>query len=194
MIKIAWILSSWQVHKKICIPLPGIFQRGRLYKARSCGSIVRDSVNQSLHNSSSTSTRSTANIGETSNVRHSAQFSEKNRILSNCLGATRLLGSDGDINQHNTTLDSANIKTKNTAFTQNGGAPILFTISTINPPPMTTRTDTFTLHSACNNNNNNNNINRNSPASPIHHQHHHSHRHHHRLSDASLCSSKCWCW
>lgn len=34
----------FQVHKKLCLPLPGLFNRGRLYKAQSCGSIVRDRV------------------------------------------------------------------------------------------------------------------------------------------------------
>ncbi|KAK7792383.1 hypothetical protein R5R35_007735 [Gryllus longicercus] len=34
----------FQVHKKLCLPLPGLFGRGRLYKAQSCGSIVRDHV------------------------------------------------------------------------------------------------------------------------------------------------------
>lgn len=28
-----------QVHRKLCIPLPGLFQRGRMYKAQSCGSL-----------------------------------------------------------------------------------------------------------------------------------------------------------
>ncbi|XP_076385135.1 SNF related kinase isoform X1 [Megachile rotundata] len=32
------------VHKKLCVPLPGLFGKGRLYKARSCGSIARDRV------------------------------------------------------------------------------------------------------------------------------------------------------
>ena len=36
----------FQVHKKLCLPLPGLFSRGRLYKAQSCGSIVRDRVVQ----------------------------------------------------------------------------------------------------------------------------------------------------
>lgn len=84
--------SSIKVHKKICIPLPGIFQRGRLYKAQSCSSIVRDKVIQS----SSTNLNGNNN---TSNVRHSALFIDKSRILSNCLGARLLGGSDGDINQ-----------------------------------------------------------------------------------------------
>lgn len=81
-----------QVHKKICIPLPGIFQRGRLYKAQSCSSIVRDKVIQS----SSTNLNGNNN---TPNIRHSALFTNKSRILSNCLGARLLGGSDGDINQ-----------------------------------------------------------------------------------------------
>ncbi|XP_049862989.1 SNF-related serine/threonine-protein kinase-like isoform X1 [Schistocerca gregaria] len=42
------LLSRYfQVHKKLCLPLPGLFGRGRLYKAQSCGSIVRDRVTSS---------------------------------------------------------------------------------------------------------------------------------------------------
>lgn len=72
--------------------MPGIFQRGRLYKAQSCSSIVRDKVIQS----SSTNLNGNNN---TQNARHSALFTDKSRILSNCLGARLLGGSDGDINQ-----------------------------------------------------------------------------------------------
>ncbi|KAL1517480.1 hypothetical protein ABEB36_001242 [Hypothenemus hampei] len=37
----------FQVHKKLCIPLPVIFNRNaRLYKAQSCGSLVRDKINK----------------------------------------------------------------------------------------------------------------------------------------------------
>lgn len=71
----------------MCIPIPGIFQRGRLYKAQSCSSIVRDKVQQ-------------PHIQATTTDRHSAIFTEKSRILSNCLGS-RILGSDSDINQNN---------------------------------------------------------------------------------------------
>lgn len=40
------LLSRYfQVHKKLCLPLPGLFGRGRLYKAQSCGSIIRERVN-----------------------------------------------------------------------------------------------------------------------------------------------------
>lgn len=76
-----------QVHKKLCIPIPGIFQRGRLYKAQSCSSIVRDKVQQ-------------PHIQTATTDRHSAVFTDKSRILRNCLGS-RLLGSDSDINQNN---------------------------------------------------------------------------------------------
>ncbi|KAK5642127.1 hypothetical protein RI129_008294 [Pyrocoelia pectoralis] len=36
----------FQVHKKLYIPLPGIFSRNRLYKAQSCGSLIRDKISQ----------------------------------------------------------------------------------------------------------------------------------------------------
>lgn len=77
------------MHKKLCIPLPGIFQRGRLYKAQSCSSILRDKITPPT-----SSGCQSANTG-----RHSALFAEKTRVLRNCLGS-RHIGSDGDINQN----------------------------------------------------------------------------------------------
>ncbi|XP_055539570.1 SNF-related serine/threonine-protein kinase [Wyeomyia smithii] len=91
--KIKILGRYFQVHKKIYVPLSGLFQRGRLYKAQSCGSIVRDKVNV---NPSGAGGRGSAN----SNARHSTVFNEKNRFIKNCLTGSRLLGSDGDIN-HN---------------------------------------------------------------------------------------------
>ncbi|KAJ6645848.1 SNF-related serine/threonine-protein kinase [Pseudolycoriella hygida] len=85
--KLKMIGRYFQVHKKLCIPIPGIFQRGRLYKAQSCGSIVRDKVHQ-------------PHIQTTNTDRHSTIFTDKSRILRNCLGS-RILGSDSDINQNN---------------------------------------------------------------------------------------------
>lgn len=77
--------NSLKVHKKLCIP--SIFQRGRLYKAQSCSSIVRDKVQQ-------------PHIQTATADRHSAIFTDKSRIFRNCLGS-RILGSDSDINQNN---------------------------------------------------------------------------------------------
>ncbi|ETN64146.1 serine/threonine protein kinase [Anopheles darlingi] len=91
--------------KKIKI-LGRYFQRGRLYKAQSCGSIVRDRVNVNPNGGSS-------GAHNTSTARHSTIFSEKNRIIKNCLGGSggsaagvgvggsRHLGSDSDINHNN---------------------------------------------------------------------------------------------
>ncbi|XP_011647737.1 SNF-related serine/threonine-protein kinase [Pogonomyrmex barbatus] len=42
--KIRLLSRYFAVHKKLCVPLPGIFGKGRLYKARSCGNITRDRV------------------------------------------------------------------------------------------------------------------------------------------------------
>ncbi|EZA56977.1 hypothetical protein DMN91_011952 [Ooceraea biroi] len=42
--KLRLLSRYFAVHKKLCVPLPGIFGKGRLYKARSCGSITRDRV------------------------------------------------------------------------------------------------------------------------------------------------------
>lgn len=88
------------MHKKIYVPLSGLFQRGRLYKAQSCGSIVRDKVNVNPNGGGAGSHANTTG-------RHSTIFTDKNRIIKNCLGgggggeaAARHLGSDGDIN-HN---------------------------------------------------------------------------------------------
>ncbi|XP_052869708.1 uncharacterized protein LOC128275292 [Anopheles cruzii] len=100
--KIKILGRYFQVHKKIYVPLSGLFQRGRLYKAQSCGSIVRDRVNVNPNGGGSGTTG-----------RHSTIFSEKNRIIKNCLGSgggggggggvggSQHLGSDGDINHNN---------------------------------------------------------------------------------------------
>lgn len=93
--KIKILGRYFQVHKKFYVPLSGLFQRGRLYKAQSCGSIVRDKVNVNP-NGNSTARGGAAH----SNARHSTIFNEKNRFIKNCLSGSRLLGSDGDIN-HN---------------------------------------------------------------------------------------------
>uniref|UniRef100_A0A182VRS2 SNF-related serine/threonine-protein kinase n=1 Tax=Anopheles minimus TaxID=112268 RepID=A0A182VRS2_9DIPT len=96
--KIKILGRYFQVHKKIYVPLSGLFQRGRLYKAQSCGSIVRDKVNVNPNGAGGGSHANTTG-------RHSTIFTEKNRIIKNCLASTgepgaRHLGSDGDIN-HN---------------------------------------------------------------------------------------------
>ncbi|XP_058823927.1 SNF-related serine/threonine-protein kinase [Topomyia yanbarensis] len=93
--KIKILGRYFQVHKKIYVPLSGLFQRGRLYKAQSCGSIVRDKVNVNPNGAGAIG-RGSSN----SNARHSTIFNEKNRFIKNCLSGSRLLGSDGDIN-HN---------------------------------------------------------------------------------------------
>uniref|UniRef100_A0A182NLI6 SNF-related serine/threonine-protein kinase n=1 Tax=Anopheles dirus TaxID=7168 RepID=A0A182NLI6_9DIPT len=103
--KIKILGRYFQVHKKIYVPLSGLFQRGRLYKAQSCGSIVRDKVNVNPNGS--------GGGGSHANTtgRHSTIFSDKHRVIKNCLGgggsgsdgggAVRHLGSDGDINHNN---------------------------------------------------------------------------------------------
>lgn len=144
-----------QVHKKLCIPLPGIFQRGRLYKAQSCSSIVRDKVNQNPTNPTAT--------------RHSALFSDKTRILRNCLGA-RLLGSDSDINQNTGKSSTQQPPT---------AAAVLFSMQT-------SATSGGNNCGVINNKSSCNNI----PKSPSPMNNHHNHHHHHIL-DSSLCSSKC---
>lgn len=160
--KICWCLLYFfrdtQVHKKLCIPLPGIFQRGRLYKAQSCSSIVRDKVNQSQTNPTA--------------ARHSALFSDKSRILRNCLGV-RLLGSDSDINQNNSKPSSP--QQPPTA------AAVLFSMQTAT---VATGGCGGGGGAVINNKSSCNNI----PKSPSSIHHHHSHH----ILDTSLCSSKCW--
>uniref|UniRef100_A0A1Q3F0B1 SNF-related serine/threonine-protein kinase n=1 Tax=Culex tarsalis TaxID=7177 RepID=A0A1Q3F0B1_CULTA len=97
--KIKILGRYFQVHKKFYVPLSGLFQRGRLYKAQSCGSIVRDKVNVNP-NGNGTGGGTRGGAGAHSNARHSTIFNEKNRFIKNCLSGSRLLGSDGDIN-HN---------------------------------------------------------------------------------------------
>lgn len=44
--KIRLLGKYFQVHKRLCIPIPGLFtNRSRLYKAQSCGSLTRDKIN-----------------------------------------------------------------------------------------------------------------------------------------------------
>lgn len=69
----------FQVHKKLC--LPGIFGRGRIYKAQSCSSLQRDRI---------TSPTSTVHI--------------KDRPVTSALHEVRsckVVGSDSDINRNN---------------------------------------------------------------------------------------------
>lgn len=65
----------FQVHKKLFIPLPGLFTRNRLYKAQSCSSLTRDKI---------------ANNPE-------AVLRNRQRAVSVIRNS---IGSDGDINQN----------------------------------------------------------------------------------------------
>ncbi|EAT44788.1 AAEL003896-PA [Aedes aegypti] len=105
--KIKILGRYFQVHKKIYVPLSGLFQRGRLYKAQSCGSIVRDKVNQNPNGSGGGRGGGGSGAGgANSNARHSTIFNEKHRF-KNCLSGTRLLGSDGDINHNGNSFITA---------------------------------------------------------------------------------------
>lgn len=105
--KIKILGRYFQVHKKIYVPLSGLFQRGRLYKAQSCGSIVRDKVNQNPNGSGGGRGGGVGGAGgANSNARHSTIFNEKHRF-KNCLSGTRLLGSDGDINHNGNSFITA---------------------------------------------------------------------------------------
>ncbi|KYQ54279.1 SNF-related serine/threonine-protein kinase [Trachymyrmex zeteki] len=81
--KIRLLSRYFAVHKKLCVPLPGIFGKGRLYKARSCGSITRDRV-------SPPSPKSVLLVED--------KWRERRQW---CDAATKQhRGSDGDINQN----------------------------------------------------------------------------------------------
>lgn len=45
--KIRLLGKYFQVHKKICIPLPGLFGRNRLHKTQSCNSLLKDKITPS---------------------------------------------------------------------------------------------------------------------------------------------------
>lgn len=107
---------AFQVHKKICnIPIPKIFSdRGRLYKAQSCGSIVRDKINQNPSgavptlltiardgNNNSNGVGKTKGRGKIFNRRMKDE-QRSNGLLQPMLGdQQRLLGSsEGDINRN----------------------------------------------------------------------------------------------
>lgn len=67
----------FHVHRKLCIPFPGIFARNRLYKAQSCSSLTRDKVNVS-----------------------SEELQRRQRAVSVIRNSTGGGGGDGDINQN----------------------------------------------------------------------------------------------
>lgn len=73
--KLRFLGKYFQVHKRLCIPIPNLFTRNRLYKAQSCGSLVRDKVN----------------LGSDAAVRC------RQRAVSVIRNS---IGSDGDINQN----------------------------------------------------------------------------------------------
>lgn len=74
--KIRILGKYFQVHKRLCIPIPGLFtNRNRLYKAQSCSSLTREKIN--LNSETVVRCRQRA----VSVIRNS-------------------LGSDGDINQN----------------------------------------------------------------------------------------------
>ncbi|XP_058453645.1 uncharacterized protein LOC131431782 [Malaya genurostris] len=123
--KIKILGRYFQVHKKIYVPLSGLFQRGRLYKAQSCGSIVRDKVNVNP-NGAGTAGRGSSN----SNARHSTIFNEKNRFIKNCLGGSRLLGSDGDINHNGNSFITLSSGTAADTLTNGTVTPTELTVST----------------------------------------------------------------
>lgn len=72
--KIRILGKYFQVHKKLCIPIPGIFNRNRLYKTQSCSSLSADKI---------------AMNSETLRCRQRAVSVVRNSI-----------GSEGDINQN----------------------------------------------------------------------------------------------
>ncbi|XP_012269272.2 probable serine/threonine-protein kinase DDB_G0277165 isoform X2 [Athalia rosae] len=89
--KLHLLSRYFAIHKKLCIPLPSLFGKGRLYKAQSCGSITRDRVSVS-------SPKSVFLYGDnTWGEPQQQQWCQNNH---------RYRGSDGDINQN---LDLAHL-------------------------------------------------------------------------------------
>lgn len=82
--KIRLLSRYFAVHKKLCVPLPGIFGKGRLYKARSCGSITRDRVSPPSPKS----------------MLLCPAAEDKWRERNQWCDAKQHRGSDGDINQN----------------------------------------------------------------------------------------------
>lgn len=86
--KMRLLSRYFAVHKKLCVPLPGIFGKGRLYKARSCGSISRDRVSPSSPKSVLLCSAATADD----------KWRERHQWCDATTKQHR--GSDGDINQN----------------------------------------------------------------------------------------------
>lgn len=83
------LLSKYfQVHKRLCIPFPGLFNRNRLYKAQSCSSLSRDKIN-------------TGNNTEVElRKRHRAISVVRNNTQGAVLKGDLDAVDDGDINQN----------------------------------------------------------------------------------------------
>lgn len=88
--KIRLLSRYFAVHKKLCVPLPGIFGKGRLYKARSCGSITRDRVSPPSPKSMLLCPAATAATED--------KWRERRHWCETATKQHR--GSDGDINQN----------------------------------------------------------------------------------------------
>ena len=110
-----------QVHKKICQPLSGLFQRGggardarglnatsNLYKAQSCSSIVKDSIHHTNTIHSATLSTSSTSMQKQQNA-GTRLYSEREFLIRNCL-SSRFIGSDGDINMNEMGSDKARDK------------------------------------------------------------------------------------
>ena len=107
-----------QVHKKICQPLSGLFQRGggarglnatsNLYKAQSCSSIVKDSIHHTNTIHSATLSTSSTSMQKQQNT-GTRLYSEREFLIRNCL-SSRFIGSDGDINMNEMDTDKARDK------------------------------------------------------------------------------------
>ncbi|XP_043260379.1 serine/threonine-protein kinase par-1 [Colletes gigas] len=82
--KLRLLSRYFAVHKKLCVPLPGLFGKGRLYKARSCSSITRDRVSPPSPKS----------------MLFCTAADDKWRDRGQWCDAKQHRGSDGDINQN----------------------------------------------------------------------------------------------
>ncbi|KAG5673564.1 hypothetical protein PVAND_003602 [Polypedilum vanderplanki] len=103
--KIKILGRYFQVHKKICQPLSGLFRTSarmspNLYKAQSCSSIVRDGIHHTNTMNGTILSTSSSSVAKNSTKTH---FDDKipndqEYLIKSCL-SSRLIGSDGDINE-----------------------------------------------------------------------------------------------
>lgn len=82
--KIELLSQYFTVHKKLCVPLPGFFSKGKLYKPRSCDNVTKEQRAKSMMVYGSEDNK----LGDDKRWRSEGRHHQQHR------------GSEGDINQH----------------------------------------------------------------------------------------------